>query len=381
MKEKLAAWLPIGVFLCLLAAISAWNLLRPVRVFSENENRTLAQFPELSAETLLNGDFSEQYEKYLADQFPVRDEWISLKTRTELLLGKKDINGVFFGKNGWLIDKYKGTLSEERIQDNLQKLSSFTHYAVDKLGDDHVRVMLVPTASGVLDNRMPAFASDFDQAGMLAQAEELCPEGTFLNLLPVLQEHKEEPIYYRTDHHWTTLGAYYGYAEWAESCGLTPYAREDFSEETVADDFYGTTHSKINLPVYPDSIIRYTPRNPISYHLTFNLGERESDSLYDESKLEGKDKYSYFLGGNNPMVEITSSSGEPGRRLLIVKDSYSHCFAPFSVNHFEETTLIDLRYFNLGVKQFMEQEDFTDVLILYSTANFADDRNLNTLVK
>lgn len=381
MKDKIASWLPIGVFLCLLAILSGWNLLRPIRTFSENENRMLAQFPELNAETLLSGDFSKGYDEYLADQFPVRDQWISLKTRTELMLGKKDINNVFFGKNGWLLDKYKGTLSEERMQDNLQKLSSFVHDATDRLGAEHVKVLLVPTSSGVLDNRMPAFASDFDQISMLQEAEALCPKGTFLNLFPILQAHKEEPIYYRTDHHWTTLGAYYAYAAWAESMGLTPYPREDFSVETVADDFYGTTYSKINLPVYPDSITRYTPRDPIAYHLTFNLGERESDSLYDESKLEGKDKYSYFLGGNNPIVEITASSGEPGRRLLIIKDSYSHCFAPFAVNHFEETTLIDLRYFNLGVKQFMDQENFTDVLVLYSTANFADDRNLNTLVK
>ncbi len=381
MKEKIAAWLPIGVFLCLIALLSAWNLLRPTRTFSENENRVLTQFPELSAESVLEGTFSEKYEEYLADQFPMRDSWISLKTRTELLLGKKDINNVFFGKNGWLIDKYKGTLSEERTQANLERLGSFMQFAAEKLGSDHVRAMLVPTASGVLDNRMPAFASDFDQAALLEKAAALCPDDTFLNLLPLLQEHKEEPIYYRTDHHWTTLGAFYGYTAWAESIGLTPYGREDFSEETVADDFYGTTHSKINLPVYPDSIIRYTPRFPAAYHLIFNLGEKESDSLYDESKLEGKDKYSYFLGGNNSIVTITSSTGEKGRRLLIIKDSYSHCFAPFAVNHFEETTLIDLRYFNLGVQTFLEQEDFTDVLVLYSTANFADDRNLNTLVK
>ena len=240
MKEKLAAWLPIGVFLCLIALLSAWNLLRPTRTFSENENRVLTQFPELSVESVLEGTFSEKYEEYLADQFPMRDSWISLKTRTELLLGKKDINNVFFGKNGWLIDKYKGTLSEERTQANLERLGSFMQFAAEKLGSDHVRAMLVPTASGVLDNRMPAFASDFDQAALLEKAAALCPDDTFLNLLPLLQEHKEEPIYYRTDHHWTTLGAFYGYAAWAESIGLTPYGREDFSEETVADDFYGT---------------------------------------------------------------------------------------------------------------------------------------------
>lgn len=381
MKNKLAAWLPIGVFLSLTLVFSIWNLLRPTRSFSENENRYLAQFPEVTAEAVLDGEFSEEYETYLADQFPLRDSWISLKTRMELLIGKKDINNVYFGDDGWLIDKYRGTLDEDRIADNLSKLGDFTAYAAEKLGSEHVRVMLVPTASAVLDNHMPPFAEDFDQAALIAQAAGLCPDGVALDLLPVLGAHKEEPIYYHTDHHWTTLGAYYGYAAWAESIGLAPYAQEDFTVETASDAFYGTTHSKVNVSVQPDSILRYTPNWPVSYHLTFNLGEKESGSLYDETKLEGKDKYSYFLGGNNPIVEITSSCGEEGRRLLIIKDSYSHCFAPFAVNHFEETTLIDLRYFNLGVKQYMEQEEFTDILVLYSTANFADDRNLNTLVK
>ncbi len=381
MKQKLAAWLPAGVFLCLLVSLSVWNLLRPVRGFSENENRVLAQFPEATADSVFSGEFSEEYETYLADQFPMRDGWISLKTRTELLLGKKDINNVFFGSDGWLIEKYEGTLDAERTEANLGRLGDFMQFAADRLGADHVRAMLVPTASGVLLDRMPPFASDFDQAALLEEAAGLCPEGTFLDLLPLLQAHQEETIYYRTDHHWTTLGAYYGYAAWAESIGLTPWAREDFTEEAVTDSFYGTTHSKVNLPVEPDSILRWTPRTPVSYHLEYNLGERESDSLYDETKLEGKDKYAYFLGGNNPIVTITSSSGEPGRRLLIIKDSYSHCFAPFAANHFEETTLVDLRYFNLGMKTYLEQEDFTDVLVLYSTANFADDRNLNTLVK
>ena len=381
MKKKLPALLPVAVFLTMVFGFSLWNLLRPARSFSENENRALAQLPQFSLESLFAGTFTSDYEEYLTDQFPLRDEWISLKTRAELLLGKKDVNNVYFGKNGWLRDKYKGTLSEERMQDNLAKLGEFTHYAAGLLGEDHVRAMLVPTASGVLTNRLPPFASDFDQAAMLAQAEALCPEGTFLSLLPALQEHQEEYIYYRTDHHWTTLGAYYGYAAWAESCGLTPWAREDFSEATLTTEFYGTTHSKINLPVYPDSIIQYTPRREVSYQVNYNLGQKETSTLYDLEKLEGKDKYAVFLGGNNPIVTITCSAGEPERKLLIVKDSYAHCFAPFAANHFESTTLIDLRYFNMGVKAFMEQEGFTDVLVLYSTANFADDRNLNTLVR
>lgn len=379
MKPKLKTIFPIATFLLLIAAIALWNLIRPVKVFSENENRLLAQFPSFTAETVRDGSFTEGYEEYLADQFPVRDGWISLKTRTELLSGRREINNVFIGKGNWLIDKYDGTLSQERIDGNLKLLGDFTTYAAQTLGQDHVRVLLVPTASAVLTDKLPPFAHDFDQQALLDEAASLCPEGTVLNLLPLLQEKQSEYLYYRTDHHWTTLGAYYGYNAWAESVGLTPWSRDSFTEDTVTESFYGTTYSKINLPVTPDSIVRFTPKDNVSYHMTINLGEKESDSLYAPEYLEKKDKYSYFLGGNNPIVEITSSAGEPGRKLLIVKDSYSHCFAPFAANHFEMTTLLDLRYFNMGVRQYMEENGITDVLVLYSTANFADDRYLSTL--
>ena len=207
MKPKLKTIFPIATFLLLIAAIALWNLIRPVKVFSENENRLLAQFPSFTAETVRDGSFTEGYEEYLADQFPVRDGWISLKTRTELLSGRREINNVFIGKGNWLIDKYDGTLSQERIDGNLKLLGDFTTYSAQTLGQDHVRVLLVPTASAVLTDKLPPFAHDFDQQALLDEAASLCPEGTVLNLLPSLQEKQSEYLYYRTDHHWTPLGA------------------------------------------------------------------------------------------------------------------------------------------------------------------------------
>ena len=143
----------------------------------ENENRLLAQFPSFTAETVRDGSFTEGYEEYLADQFPVRDSWISLKTRTELLSGRREINNVFIGKGNWLIDKYDGTLSQERIDGNLKLLGDFTTYAAQTLGQDHVRVLLVPTASAVLTDKLPPFAHDFDQQALLDEAASLCPGG------------------------------------------------------------------------------------------------------------------------------------------------------------------------------------------------------------
>ena len=260
-----------------------------------------------TAETVRDGSFTEGYEEYLADQFPVRDGWISLKTRTELLSSRREINNVFIGKGNWLIDKYDGTLSQERIDGNLKLLGDFTTYAVQTLGQDHVRVLLVPTASAVLTDKLPPFAHDFDQQALLDEAASLCPEGTALNLLPLLQEKQSEYLYYRTDHHWTTLGAYYGYSAWAESIGLTPWSRDSFTEETVTESFYGTTYSKINLPVTPDSIVRFTPKEDVLLPHD-NQPRRKGERFPLCTGISGKEGQVLLFpqGGNNPIVEITS---------------------------------------------------------------------------
>ena len=373
MKKKLPALLPVAVFLTMVFGFSLWNLLRPARSFSENENRALAQLPQFSLESLFAGTFTSDYEEYLTDQFPLRDEWISLKTRAELLLGKKDVNNVYFGKNGWLLDKYKGTLSEERMQDNLAKLGEFTHYAAGLLGEDHVRAMLVPTASGVLTNRLPPFASDFDQAAMLAQAEALCPEGTFLSLLPALQEHQEEYIYYRTDHHWTTLGAYYAYDQLCQTLGLVPFDRSAHTAVEV-ENFYGTFYSRARTwNARPDVLTYYQLDAPLTIYQVTGPGmpgEGQTTGLYDLAKLDAYDKYAAFLHGNNGLSRV---EGEGQGRILVIKDSYANSLVPFLTANYADIDVIDLRNYNYGLDALIQENQYDQILVLYSFDSFKSD--------
>ena len=373
MKKKLPALLPVAVFLTMVFGFSLWNLLRPARSFSENENRALAQLPQFSLESLFAGTFTSDYEEYLTDQFPLRDEWISLKTRAELLLGKKDVNNVYFGKNGWLLDKYKGTLSEERMQDNLAKLGEFTHYAAGLLGEDHVRAMLVPTASGVLTNRLPPFASDFDQAAMLAQAEALCPEGTFLSLLPALQEHQEEYIYYRTDHHWTTLGAYYAYDQLCQTLGLVPFDRSAHTAVEV-ENFYGTFYSRARTwNAKPDVLTYYQLDAPLTIYQVTGPGmpgEGQTTGLYDLAKLDAYDKYAAFLHGNNGLSRV---EGEGQGRILVIKDSYANSLVPFLTANYADIDVIDLRNYNYGLDALIQENQYDQILVLYSFDSFKSD--------
>ena len=293
---------------------------------------------------------------------------------------KPDINSVYFAKDDYLIQKYdKSDISQEQAEKNKERLAEFVQKYVEKLGKDRVNVMLVPTASEILKDKLPPFATGYDQGAYMDEVIEALPEGTFIDVRNTLNQHKDEYIYYRTDHHWTALGAFYAYEQWAKDAGFTPLSQDQFDITLASDQFYGTLHSKVNVNIKPDEIYLYQIKKDMNYQLLYNLTD-EKDTLFDLSKLEGKDKYSVYMGGNNALVDIKTNN-KNGRRLLIMKDSYAHSFAPLAINHYEETFMIDFRYFNAGVEEFVEENQITDVLILYNTMGFVEDRNTIKFVK
>ena len=266
-------------------------------------------------------------------------------------------------------------------------MTDFIQSQEEALGAEHVRLMMVPTSSEVLTDKLPLFADPYKQTLLLDRLSEKLSGQTYLSLLPTLLEHKEEPIFYKTDHHWTTLGAFYGYQSWAKSIGLTPMTLEDFSIETCTNSFQGTLQAKVNIDVPADTINLYLPKENIQYELIVNENEAQPrSSLYDYSKLDTKGKYDVFFGGNESTIRIkptVPSSAPIDRRegnLLVLKDSYANSFLPFAVNHFEQTYVVDLRYFNgQKLSEYIQNNNITDVLVLYSTYNFVSDPNFSKL--
>lgn len=374
-------------FLGILGILTAASILIPERGFSETENRYLQKKPEFTIESLLDGSYGTDYETYLSDQFPVRNQWIGLKVMAERLAGKKDVNEVYFGKDDYLIEKFDTEdLETEELFKNLESLKRFTETMETMLGQDHIRLMLVPGASQILDEKLPWMASPYDQAKV---NEWLSDEAGSEFVVPVesaLKEHKDEEIYYRTDHHWTTLGAYYGYCAWAESVGLTPWQKEMFETEIVSRNFLGTVHSKLNVNWMPDHITLYHPKEPTAYQVYYD-GADTPGEMYQRKALETKDQYPVFLDGNHGLTRIVNEklsegSGEDElekRKLLVIKDSFANSFAPFAANHFGEVQMIDLRYFNGNVVKWIEEQEITDVLVLYQIPGFAKERTVSKL--
>lgn len=382
-KKKLQSLTLCFLFCFLIFGITGWSFVIPVKSFSENENRFLAQMPVFSKETLLDGTYTKEYETFITDQFPLRDAWITLKTMSERAMLKQESNGVYFGRDGYLIETHaRSEVNEEQLKTNTERLLTFLERTVEQLGKEHVSVILVPTANTILTNKLPPFASGFDQIGYIQKLQSKLKKNhmdeILVDVTSVLYNHNEEEIFYRTDHHWTALGAYYAYEEWIQSRKLEPIKLNSYNPIEVTSKFYGTIYSKVNTKVKPDSIVIYEPKEEKKYQVNYNMGEWVADTLYDEKQLEGKDKYAIFLGGNNAVVSIKSEN-KNGKKLLIIKDSYAHCFTPFVVDHYEETQMIDLRYFNMLVSDYIDKEGFDDVLFLYNIPNFIKDRNMSNL--
>lgn len=360
----------IVIFISFIGGIGLFNLFKTDQSFSEFENRPLAQFPKFTMARLLSGEFNRDFESYMSDQFIAKEWWTGLKVRAEQSVLKQENNAVYFGKDDFLFEKAEPLTV--KLDKNIAHLNSFH----EKNPNVATYVTLVPTSIEIYPEKLPLYA----QTGIHQEAidrvhAQLNPSVQMIDLFTPLKEMKDAPIYYRTDHHWTMRGAFYGYVEVANAMGLIPLENDDFTIETVADDFYGTFYSKANdHRIQPDIIEVFKPKQPMTYTVSFDDGS-QMDSLFNEDFLRKRDKYAYFLGGNYAKVVIKSSV-KNGKKLLLVKDSYAHAIAPFLANHFEEIHMIDLRYYHTSIQSYIEEHAINDVLIFYNTTNFAKDHSV-----
>ncbi len=378
--------LTIIIFCILLAGGSMLSAFSPKRDHSEIENRALASRPQLSIDAVLDGSYQEEYEAYLNDQFFLRDSWVSIAVNLERCFGKKDINGVYIGKNGYLIEKYsKEDFDAEQIRENIEFLSRFLNHATNSYGTEHVSCMLVPSKSAVLSDKLPAFAQAADETPLVTQLKEAldAPE-IVLDATDELRKHQQEYIYYRTDHHWTTLGAYYAYAAWAKSKGKTPFSPEDYKQEAVFHDFYGTAYNKVHIPVPADTVTLFHSPEKTDIKLSENgrplSGSKENPLYFREEAARGFNRYNIFFSKNTGIFEIDTSA-KTDRTLLVIKDSFANCFVPFLVQDYQKIIMVDYRYTKKPAADIIDTYGVTDILVMYNTEKFMQDTNLRPLAK
>ena len=357
----------LSAFFCLfLGGLLVWHILLPDRASSETENRTLAQRPDFSWAALVDGSYTAAVEEYFADQFPLRDGWTGLKARTEQLLGKSEFNGVYLCGDT-LISRVE-TPDAEQVEKNLSYVKRLAESTAVP-----VTFGLIPSAAEVWKDKLPDGAASWDQTDLL--------EESGVDFLTALSTHAGDQVFYRTDHHWTTLGAFYGANALLETWGIEPLRVEDFTPETASDSFNGTLYSQSGIHwLRPDSIEFWAKEDGLTV-TSWRTGKPEPASLYDRSYLNVKDKYSAFLGGNQPLCVIKNENLPEGEKVLGIRDSYADSLAPFLAQRFAEVHLLDLRYYRASAAQYAEEHGMDRIAVLYSAQNFISDRNLVLLAQ
>lgn len=358
MKAKKSEYIAIILFCTFLAAVALGYLLLPKADFSPLEKRNLEQFPAVSWRSIRSGDWGEEFETYLAGHMPGRNFFVGLNAYFEYFTGRqaaKDIRVV------------DGRLVEAPVQENeaavtrcMEPINRFAQ----TVGQE-VDLTIIPSAGWSTGAKGYSDAALIDS--IYARAGE---QVSAFDLTDVFAGRPE--LYYRTDHHWNSAGAYEAYTAYMASKGRPCRDRADF-RVTAAENFHGSTYSRSGLWLTPGETIELWQGSE-NLRVTNAEAQEPHDGVFYWERLEGADKYTVFLDGNHSLVRIQNPAGEG--RLLVIRDSYSNCLGCFLAESYAEVVLVDLRYYKQPVSQLAAQEPFDDILICYSLGNFMSDTNL-----
>lgn len=387
--------LMIGLFAVVLAAVPIVTMILPKQEMSEDENRTLAKFPTLvdknkleKAENPLdviksikwsyitNRDgnaFKDDFETYLCDHIVGREDWVKACNGLQRMSGKNEINGVYT-----IGDQEFQTFKEYDSDIVNAEIAAINSFAA-RFPDKQISFMLAPTSQEIFSSKVPQYVGLISEKTFIEDTYKKLEGVSTIDCLSFITPHSSEYIYYRTDHHWTSLGAFYAYQSAAKTLGYSAYSMNSFNIETASSDFRGTLYSKtLDTSITPDSMDYYflADGEPDVKMTSINNGTvNVYDSLYVRDFLEVKDKYSSFTGSNVPVVTIETDV-DNDKALLIIKDSYAHSLVPFLSKHYSKITMLDMRYINTDISTLVDLDDYQQIMFMYNVLTFSDDTNL-----
>ena len=394
------AKLMIAIFTVITLAIPIATAVLPKQERSENENRTLAKFPDLvnhskmdkaenlgdvlgairweSITTRDEDSWMDKVETYFVDHLVGREEWVKARNEMETLAGKKEINGVYTLGNQ-MIQLFK-SYDQNDVENSLNAISRFaeTHPEIQ------CSFMLAPTSQELFSGRIPTYTGYINEKTFIDECYKKLQNVSTIDCLSFLSGHESDYVFYRTDHHWTSLGAYYAYCAAAKTLGYSAYGLDSYNIETASSSFRGTLYSKtLDDSITPDSIDYYhLASGEPQIRMTTKEDGKEVvlDSLYVRSYLDVKDKYSSFTGANTDIVTIETDV-DNGKNLLLIKDSYAHSLVPFLTKHYSKITMVDMRYIkgNCDLNERLDLSEYQQVLFMYNALTFSSDLDLQKI--
>lgn len=369
MKNRLDQWITVIGFCAALGIMSVLFLLLPKTEFSETEKRYLEEPPVLTWERLASGKFGEDIESYMADHIPGRDFFVGLNAYFEGATGRQVSKDIYVAEDDRLVEA-PVKWNRELARKNMTAINAFAESV-----EAPVDLMLVPSAGWANQETIRGLADPYYDEAIIQAIYEMAAEAVSpVDMVSVYKGMDAQSLYYKTDHHWTSLGAYTAYRTYMEALGKDYRVQADFETETV-EGFRGSTYSR--------SALWLTEAEPLelwhgSQGLLVTNGETEGvhEGVFYRERLEEADKYTVYLDGNHSIVRIQNPAAAGQGKLLVIRDSYSNCLGTFLAESYAEVVLVDLRYYKDPISELCAAEHFDNVLVCYSIGNFMTDTNL-----
>ncbi len=377
-KAKMSKILGVS-FLTILFGMLLLGILLPDQDTSDEENRSLQTLPSFNLMEYFDGRFETKVENYVNDQFPGRSEFISLKAAMDKTLGVLESNGVYRASNNYLMEELT-TPDEENLTETEDAIADFASRH-QKL---KMYFLLAPNAGNILSEYLPATVQMADQNGQMDAFFDRMQQAGIktIDVREAFSKNKADiDLYYRTDHHWTSDGAYLAYQTAIGT--LTGDTATEYAPKVVKTDFRGTLASKSGFVNGVDDTIKiYLPVKESRYKnsvIYYTDTQKKTTNYYQLKKLDTKDAYGVFGGSNHPMYTIETPVANK-RRLLLVKDSYANSMIPFLTQHYREIVVVDPRYYFDSLEDLIQSEKITDVLFLYNANTFFADDSLKIML-
>lgn len=354
MKNRIVV-ISVSVF---FLAMSLWGILWKTPDYSQSERRVLASFPDVSAESILNGEFSKGFDEYAVERFPARDLWRRIKAYTKTGIFQQSDNNKIYTV-GRHISKMEYPVNQSSLD---YAAALFTRVRETYLTDQKVYLAVIPDKNKYLAEENGYLEMDYD--GLSAYMAEKMPFAEYIEISDLL----EADDYYYTDSHWRQPAITDVAQRIAAAMGADITA--DYTTCELDMPFNGVYVGQSALDCEPDTI---------TYLESETLKQAQVEGakgIYDEEKGKGKDPYEFFLSGNQPVITVKNSLCDNGKRLILFRDSFGSSIAPLFVEGYEEVVLVDLRY--LPSHMLAEYVDFenADVLFLYSAMILNNARSM-----
>lgn len=362
------------VFLVILIIFLIGNFLMPAKSYSEKEREQLAVRPKLSWTALWTGTYMDDYEAYLEDQFIGKSILRDLAAPLGFVSGSSIANDVYYGKSRQLLEDI-AVPEESELRQNLEAISAFA----EENSDIQMCMMIVPDAAQIWQDKLPLFAQTADQAGMIRRVQKTLEDQiAMIDVASVFSEHANEKLYYQTDYHWTSLGAYYAFQAAASALDIPADGLSDFVSYTVTSNFTGALSARSGyLESVKEDVSIYVPGGR-SVEVVVNYVDegKKTTSIFSSEELEEKDKYQVFLGEDSPVVDIRTTA-DNDRKLLILKDSSANSFVQFLIPYYREIILVDTELYEGNAEDLLRTYRISDVLFLYRGNTFFGENHLS----